>query len=544
MTGQFTVDINHFRSIAKAQVTVNKIALVMGFNTSGKTSIFNAVAATFLGDRKVYGATAKDLGSVIPEHDDVASVALNGEKWERVGVWPGEWMETGQAPHVNEVVLGMVDPASDYEAKQWASFLRDISGADAKLAWEDIEAALPKDGDKADIDVIKKVMASGWDAAAKHCKDKAMAQQRQWKAVTGENWGKDKSEGWVCDGFAGDAPGELDQEIKKLADELAHSRSREEVAGGQIGDLKAHYDEMAAEQSGVAASIEVLRPKIAEAQTLLSHYPSSDPLECPDCSAKLELKAGKLSLHKPSQYVRGSKEHLDLISRLDAHKKHYDVLAAKNGQLVPMMEADRTMIKKLETLNDSVREASVISIELEALKRRASAAMATADATKAYDAWSWFTGAEAILLPTGLRLEATKKAIVKLRPKLKEIASYVFPECAIDIEIEGDGIGITFDGRPYKSLVWKKDPNSFKLGVQIMAQLLMADTMSPETPVLIDRFDTLTVDRRKGVLTWLVTTGRPAMVFQTMSARPEVDKIAKGGYGRTYWINDGTVEAV
>ena len=99
------------------------------------------------------------------------------------------------------------------------------------------------------------------------------------------------------------------------------------------------------------------------------------------------------------------------------------------------------------------------------------------------------------------------------------------------------------DGQPYHSLVWKHDPNSYALALQMVLQIMAAQRDGIDPLVLIDRFDTLDKPRQNAVLNTLVKKKINAIIAGT-DARPDRDRLAAASVGRTYWIDEGIIKPV
>ena len=201
--------LQNVRSLKSAELNGGGITLVTGRNNSGKTSLMNAVAAAFLGDAKIYGATKADASHVIRKGEANASVRVssgvqeNGEDspetWGRGLVWPfeGDIIEHGVAPPADEITMGRVDPAHDFDKKQWADFIRKICGPDAKVGWADVDAALQGEHyvKQWAFEVRQALTSVALISAAAMCANRAKDARRAWEKATGERFGTDKANG-------------------------------------------------------------------------------------------------------------------------------------------------------------------------------------------------------------------------------------------------------------------------------------------------------------------------------------------------------------
>jgi len=186
------------------------------------------------------------------------------------------------------------------------------------------------------------------------------------------------------------------------------------------------------------------------------------------------------------------------------------------------------------------------SEELVIARNRLTALKATKAATEAYSEWSFWNAAYDLLGPTGLRLQATIAALKELNPRIAKVAADLFPEHQVNIvELpDGAGVSLRFDDMSYGMLVWDGDPNSYALRIKILFQILEAQRLGNGAFILIDRFDTLEKTHKNGVFQALIKTGVQAIIGQMANEKPEKDLLAAADVGKTFWINNGTVEAV
>ena len=544
--------IHDVRAIKTAEITVSNIALITGKNTSGKSTIMNSVAHTLLGDRKLYGASSKKVEAVVREGTDIGTVEVSGKGWEKSSTWPGDNFESGTAPPVTVVTMGLEDPAGDYSAKDWSNFIRTLAPSKSKVGWKDFLAKMYTEGAREESDddedlqqLIYEKITKSWDAAAVFAKDRALQAKRDWTSATGETFGTDKSYGWQHPDFQeGSMPQDFHTTLKDLEAEYAKSVAQQEVTGGQLDELEAAYKAMADKQMATNSALQTNMVYQADNRTALGKFPGSRIYTCPCCNQRLEVSGVELVKYKVREYEIGSPAHEQLLQNKQYLEKQYNGIAEENGKLVAAMQADMTMIKKLRALDDSLDAPEIIKDQLDDVKKLLNAAQATIDAKGYFHRWKWFSTAERLLSASGMRFEATKAAVMELEPRITELAAYIFPEHDVLLAASDDGVQFLFDGRDYKTMSYNGDPNSYRLGIKTLVQILQAEQLGDNAPVLIDRFDTMDLKRQNGILSLFKNTGRPVIVAKTMAEKQAEDKLAKHGIGATYWINNGVLEAV
>lgn len=552
--------MHNIRSIQTAEIQLDgPLTLIMGRNQSGKTTLLNTVAALVLGERNLYGATAKDAAPVLREGETVASASLEigdgGSQGDFASglIWPAYDHQTnGTPPPANEITLGRVDPAGDFKPKDWAAFVRQISGA-GKIKNQTILDALIDVGQfgkfEEEIDQTIKILKQGWDVAAKHCEDKRLAARRRWEKATGEKFGTSKADGWTAEGCGGVMPTDddidaLEVEISTLKAELSRSLAMDEIGAADAEAVREEIKAQADAANKLTGKIEQLKTEEGRIRSELSQYPQSGPLCCPHCQREVELKGGTLTKYVEGQFVRGSDAHNDLVARLEKVSAEYAKLAEEKGTLVAERTANQSVLDAISRAGSGARAADVVKRDIEVAETRYRALTVTREALRAYSEWSFWNSAHELLAPTGLRMQATIAALKELNPRMDLISGDLFPGHDVKfVERDGD-VRLLFDWHGYNFLVWNGDPNSYALRINIMLQILEAQRLGSGSFVIIDRFDTLEKQHKNGVMNALLKAEVPAIIGQMVNEKPAKDLLAGAGVGRSYFINDGIVENV
>jgi len=352
---KFTV--HNIRSISKADMDIDGLTLVLGQNQSGKTTLLNTVAALMLGERNLYGATAKDASPVLRKGEEVASAQLahgGSNPWSNRLIWPAyDHGTVGTTPPSNEITLGRVDPAGDFKPKEWAAFVRQISGAGG-IKRQDIEKSLgeitqDRGGCGEEFQGLMSLLKQGWDVAAKHAEDKRTEARRRWEKITNERFGASKADGWAAEGYTHDEDIErLEKHIAELEAAARKADVKAELLDTDIPTLKADILERGGQSNALGHDLEALRRREAELQKALSFYPHTDPLACPHCGAMVEIKSGKIAKHEQGEHVRGSDEHKQLVTKLGEVQTDIEAKSDERGKLVAMNTADQALLKRLE----------------------------------------------------------------------------------------------------------------------------------------------------------------------------------------------------
>jgi Protein of unknown function (DUF2813) len=542
------IEVANFRSIRSADIEVDNIALVMARNTAGKTSLAQAVAAALLGDKKVYGATQKDMSTVITTGQEVASVAVDSFDWHRGITWPGELSEDGMAPPCDEITTGRINPPADFKGKDWADFIRKLAGARVRVTKEEIEARI-KGFDGATDQLVAEAMKliRDMDAGAAVAADRAGKHRTKWEKITGDRFGTDKAAQWGA-GLASraDELGELRANVDAILKAHQQAMAREALAG-QSGDdlkseifiLKKEIAELGVEVAKEDKTIEVLNAEFRS-------YPSVAIQDCPHCKQKLTVHGDKIVAAKPNEKNRGSKEFGQLVSDLGIAGERKARLASELGGKKAKLEMAETTKKKIDDSDGLGASATDLELEYAKASGELNDIAAAVEAAQAFHNWEFWKAAETFFGPQGIRWELTQEALKGLAPRFEELAGQIFKGFDVKLEITPERAEVLFDGRSFSAMSWKGDPNSYRLGLQIIFQLLQAERLGAGVLVIIDRFDTLDAERRGAVMRYLAKSKWPALILQTQATgeKPDADKLAIAKVGRTYWLEGGEVTSL
>lgn len=312
------IEIVNVLGLARAEIDLpTAITLISGNNMSGKSSIRDAISMAVLGqpsrvDKK------KDLGELL--HDgakkgrialslgDDAAASFTLPKGEHVGL-------DGALPAAAEQYLPyLLDPARfmAVSADERKRLLFDLTGA--KPSMKLIQPMLEQAGiDLALFEEVQPLLRQGFPAVAKAAAENAREAKGAWRAVTGENWGSDKAEGWELDVPAG--PAVSAEQIAEA--EQAVAKTQRDIENGMAH--KGKLDALSEQQNGRDEKLAALREKAAllpEAQDKLARVEKdleqwqaevsrltsalaelnagAGGMECPCCKASLQLLAGRL----------------------------------------------------------------------------------------------------------------------------------------------------------------------------------------------------------------------------------------------------------
>ncbi|HHK4086473.1 AAA family ATPase [Pseudomonas aeruginosa] len=544
------LEITNFQGLRHAALDVSApVLLVAGHNGAGKSSLLDAISHAFTG-KPGRVAQKQHIGQLITE---------GAKKGEARVEWldeSGEVQACGVAlpsgkgsPFADSPFLPFVLDASRFaalDAKDRRRVLFDLTGASASPA--EVGKRLETKGiDLALFEKVKPLLRSGFPAAVEQAKAYASEARGAWKAVTGENYGSDKANGWEPE-----APPAIvsEEELESARAELRATAQDLDEAQQTLGSSKRAHADAQARASRIAALRETAAladrrrnklatdeanqdewsEKVMAAESAASGEPAHQPLTCPHCQGAVDLQAGQLVAHQPPAKVadpeaakrleeyRGylasaqravANSQRDLKESEDAAAQAA-ALEAETAQ-APSAEAianGEQAINELRQARDASR-AKLVALQeaLEAATQR-EASIAKAQAAH-QDVVAW-TGMADALSPAGIPAEILADAIGPVNELLHRLSGTAGWS---PVQISAD-IDVTFGGRLYgllsESERWRCD-TTIALAIATISGLRLA---------LLDRFDVLDVPAR---------TQQAMKLFQSLAVAGEIDTLIVAG---------------
>lgn len=544
------LEITNFQGLRHAALDVSApVLLVAGHNGAGKSSLLDGVAMAFNGQPGRV-AQKQHIGQLITE---------GAKKGEARVEWldeSGEVQACGVAlpsgkgsPLADSPFLPFVLDASRFaalDAKDRRRVLFDLTGASASPA--EVSKRLEAKGiDLALFEKVKPLLRSGFPVAVEQAKAYASEARGAWKAVTGENYGSDKANGWEPE-----APPVIvsEEELESARAELQATAQDLDEAQQTLGASKRAHSDAQARASRIAALRETAAladrrrnklatdeanqdewsEKVMAAEAAASGEPAHQPLTCPHCQGAVDLQAGQLVPHQPPAKVadpeaakrleeyRGylasaqravANSQRDLKESEDAAAQAA-ALEAETAQ-APSAEAianGEQAINELRQARDR-QQAKVQSLQeaFNAAAQRQDVIKQAADFHAEVCAWSALADA---LSPTGIPAEILADAIGPVNELLQRLSGTAGWS---PVQISAD-IDVTFGGRLYgllsESERWRCDA-TLALAIAKLSGLRLA---------LLDRFDVLDIPAR---------TQQAMKLFQSLAAGGEIDTLIVAG---------------
>ncbi|MFK1349806.1 AAA family ATPase [Pseudomonas aeruginosa] len=544
------LEITNFQGLRHAALDVSApVLLVAGHNGAGKSSLLDAISHAFTG-KPGRVAQKQHIGQLITE---------GAKKGEARVEWldeSGEVQACGVAlpsgkgsPLADSPFLPFVLDASRFAAldtKDRRRVLFDLTGASASPA--EVSKRLAAKGiDLALFEKVKPLLRSGFPAAVEQAKSYASEARGAWKAVTGENYGSEKANGWEPE-----APPVIvsEEELESARAELRATAQDLDEAQQTLGSSKRAHADAQARASRIAALRETAAladrrrnklatdeanqdewsEKVMAAEAAASSEPAHQPLTCPHCQGAVDLQAGQLVPHQPPAKVADP----EAAKRLEEYRGYLASAqrAVANSQRdlkesedaaaqAAALEAETAQAPSAEAIANGEQAINELrqardrqQAKVQSLQEAFNAAAQRQDVIKQAagfhsEVCAWSALADA-LSPTGIPAEVLADAIGPVNELLQRLSGTAG---WTPVQISAD-IDVTFGGRLYDLLSeserWRCDA-TIALAIAKLSGLRLA---------LLDRFDVLDIPAR---------TQQAMKLFQSLAAGGEIDTLIVAG---------------
>ncbi|EKL8566329.1 AAA family ATPase [Pseudomonas aeruginosa] len=548
------LEITNFQGLRHAALDVSApVLLVAGHNGAGKSSLLDAISHAFTG-KPGRVAQKQHIGQLITE---------GAKKGEARVEWlddAGEVQACGVAlpsgkgsPLADSPFLPFVLDASRFaalDAKDRRRVLFDLTGASASPA--EVGKRLKAKGiDLALFEKVKPLLRSGFSAMVGQAKDYASEARGAWKAVTGENYGSEKANGWEPE-----APPVIvsEEELESARAQLQATALDLDEAQQTLGSSKRAHADALSRASRITALRETAAladrrrnklatdeanqdewsEKVMAAEAAASGEPAHQPLTCPHCQGAVDLQAGQLVAHQPPAKVadpeaakrleeyRGylaSAQRAVANSRRDL--KESEDAAAQAAAQAAALEAETAQAPSAEAIANGEQAINELrqardrqQAKVQSLQEAFNAAAQRQDVIKQAagfhaEVCAWSALADA-LSPAGIPAEILADAIGPVNELLQRLSGTAGWS---PVQISAD-IDVTFGGRLYgllsESERWRCDA-TLALTIATISGLRLA---------LLDRFDVLDIPAR---------TQQAMKLFQSLAAGGEIDTLIVAG---------------
>lgn len=576
------IEVANILGLHRADLDINTpILMVLGSNEAGKSSLRDAVSMAILGDPS--RLKIKNKGELVQlMHGDAKKgrvTLLAGE--ELIGQYTlpkGE--HEAQAIPGAEFLPYVVNPklTASLDDKSLRSMLFALTRC--KTNPELIAKLLLARGAREElVEEVKPMLRAGFPSASKDAAERATQAKGAFRALTGDNWGSNQSEGWELE--IPDAPEMPDVSPEAIDAVIAqHTTMAAEVEKGVkfIAGLEGKIEQAStysarhAELTEAAGLLNRAQTKLATDQETLEELENSltvaqsklkdmqtgvVPVACPCCQELLKingqslekftgLKADANATSTLALELNKSKSAVDMLKRTIANDIAAMTTAENAAKDLKALEAagvpeikPNALEGATEKLNQCRIKADQLRAKVEAMKQRqemiAGAEEATAKAHKHHaEVVDWLLIADA-LKPDGIPAEILGNA---LKPVNDSLAILSRISGWKKVEISAD-MAITADGRIYglmsESAQWRIDT--------LLAAMI--SQISELKFIMLDRFDVLDGQGRKQLIGMLRNLADMKLIDQAIvcGTNKEVFQGMPADIGQV-WVEAGSANNV
>lgn len=540
------IHIDHLQGIQHLSFYLEKpVTLVAGPNGSGKSTLRDALRFALVGEPSRV-SKKKDYGQLVTEGSDKGMAYVEFSHAGENSFADVELPSGKSVPGPEIDILPYVidaDRMPSLPPDERRKVLREVSGVRAST--DEVKRRLSERG--CDMDRAEEVipmLRSGFDAAEKAAKEKASEARGAWKAVTGEQYGSQKAEGWGAG--APEHPGE--DVVKEAEDRLTALEEQqrkadaaaERVKGAEQRRQQLEADIQSAEQQAqdreaARAEAEAARQALEEAQAEVErararHLAAANVLACPDCGAQVVVEHGDDSPHlahatdAPDVATAKAEEEAagDQLQKARERNSAAQSRLAKAESASQALERSRKQLEELQQDTEAVEAPD--PDELQAARDHYNkvwdqAQQAIDAERKADEAAAHHKGAQAweaiaaALAPDGIPGDLLAEALQPFNDRLRETAAATgWPQVHI-----GADMAITADGRAFNLL---SESEQWRAGAAIAEALAYVSGVGL---LVLDRLDVLDIPARGQALQWLTSLAdtHQVIVMGTLKTLPE-----------------------
>lgn len=541
-----TVNINNFRKIKEASFSIAPVALLVGENENGKSSIAQAVALAAAQQPLPRHIAKKDAKMLVHDGAKSGKVELGRDDVATAISWPlAECKINGQGKPVqaSEFAVGLKSIFSLSNTEKVAYF---ISLLKANPTLDDLKVKLPKSLDHQLPDIWKQIQESGWDEAHASAKSDEADLTGQWKNATGETkWNVSSAGNWRP------ATWEMDLERAERTDlEVAYAEAKKELEDSLKVQGAAAFDRTQAKAlvdrlpeyekrlSDAKAELQTAETKYADLTKDLNAlgYSGDEPLVCPDCGSQLMLNQERKLTQAETVDERIKERYFELGADLKTQIAEVTRLRDE----VTLAQHQFTEVEKAKEKLESLGTGGA-TLDVEAMRT------AYAKAERRLDDFNAFHKSQQLYeriltqkeLVAALGQSGVRK--IKLDQQITKFCEEVLKPLSVAYGCEHIWLDNDLEiwrGQRHYSLLSR----SARYAVRIVLQAAIAMADRSEL-LVIDDIDEINDRRnRAGMMAMVTSTGIPALVC--MAKRPEENApdLSARGTGQTYSVIEGVVQ--
>ncbi len=556
-----TISVRDYRGIERADIEIDRIALIAGRNEQGKSCLAEACRAALAGaEIPIPGVTRKEAKILVRDGAGSGSVVASLGESTRTIEWPKARLKANKEHDfsASDFATGLSHPF-DLNPVHRATHLSKY--VDSAPEFKDlVDAASDAGYNGTAIDKIwQSTKTHGWDGTHRRACEYSTNLKGQWEGVTGEKYGEKKAEAWSPSVH----PGDVEREVLDARVETAKAAVLD--TAGDVAVSKAEVERLTA-LADAAKGVDAGRKKDSDARAKLtseleaiqeqrqalpaeSGGRSSNPIvPCPECGAKLiiepvhneppSLKLFTEDAAKEAKSKKVQKKRAAMDGTIENIKSQISVLTGKISAATRTIDDAGTATTQLVALSNAPATDEGAIAAAKTAEADAIAALAGFDSKiRAHKLHADLTKNQqliSILAPDGLRRRKLADGLGEFNKRLADISAVAaWPVVRLDETLKAH-----YGTRP----VWAAS-KSGQWRARAIMQIVCAQ-IDGSVAVVMDEADMLDARGRNGLFKALKQADLRALVCMTFSKQDLVPNLAKRGLGRSYWIEDAKAEEI
>ena len=562
------ISIRDYRGVERADIELDRIALIAGRNEQGKTCVLEAARAALCRMAiPIPGVLKKDAKLLVRDGAEIGTASVEDGESSQAVTWPYATVKGNGGPIRCTGYASGFHHFWDNDAKTRASVL--AMYIDSTPTQENIEAAAKDAGyqDSAIAKIWESVRDDGWDVTYGRARDYTIKLKGQWEEATGEKYGAKKAAEWQPAAFAFDdmvylgvGREVLVEKVNAAEQAVLNMAGAAAVSDAEIERLNRQVEAANESEDRIKLNDMLVQPRDqldkAKAERLAIPDDSkeiADPaVPCPECGALLTvseygyevggdpptLKPYVKKEFDPAAVKAAGKQRAFLDGTI---KRLTDEIAGLEGRITTSTALIATWETAKKRLEEIKKAPKLDEVAIQKGKDELSHAQALVLAFDAKIRADKLHGdllknekLIAILAPDGLRRRKLVAKLDEFNTRLAKIcASAAWPVVRLDEKLEGH-----YGTRP----VWAAS-NSGQWRARAVMQIAF-NQIDGSAAVLLDEADILDKRGRNGLFKALEVADVRALVCMTFSKPEQVPDLAAAGLGRSYWIESGIAQAI
>jgi ABC-type dipeptide/oligopeptide/nickel transport system ATPase component len=538
------IEIKNIRSIASADIQVDRVALIAGRNGSGKSTIAQAIAAALTQD-PAPGMKKNEAKLLLTDGQKRGKVSVTLNDNTATVNYPGG-STSSDLPLAHPVHVGLTS-VPDMDARTRSQYLSGMLKSEPTQS--DLSEALPDAAEKTLAMIWEEIETQGWDKAHARAKETGARLKGGWEQITGEKYGSNKAAEWCPPSLKPDdlpTMADLEKQIsaaQSKVDEIQKSMALSDNRKLQLEEQVSEGKAAAKQISETEKKRDGLADQLRELETELANLPrpaaDQQVTECPHCAGHVVIQGNALTVpaeSDPKENEARQKAITDVQKRIQQtrHDLNNETHAVQflqqqvdgGNQAANELKSDTGQATEKD-LTEAREVVTTIMSHREDLNRYNAAAkkhgqiQQSAEIVKA-------------LAPDGIRKTVLERKLAEFNERLAGLcATAGWPVVAVTPDLS-----VTYGDRPH-ALLSASERYRCAATIQLAACVIESAQVA-----VIDAADILDKPGRNGLMKLVKSMGIRAVICMTMNDRADVPDIHKAGMGRSYWIEGGEVAPI